>query len=47
VQPCVASATCPTYTPDSDSMYVLETVAGFSQTHDIKIGTHIDLRIAS
>jgi hypothetical protein len=26
---------------------VLETVSGFSQTHDIKIGTHIDLRIAS
>jgi uncharacterized protein len=49
LQPCVSILNpaasirnCPIYTPDNDSQYVLETVAGFSQKHNVKIGTNID-----
>jgi uncharacterized protein len=54
LQPCVSILNtgssilnCPTYTPDKDSLYVLETIAGFSQKHDVKIGTNIDFYLAS
>ena len=38
---------CPIYTPDNKSLYVLETVAGFSQKYNVKIGTHIDFYLLS
>jgi uncharacterized membrane protein (UPF0127 family) len=43
LQPCIVSFTfiCPTYIPDKDSRYVLETVAGFSKSHGIKVGTNM------
>jgi uncharacterized membrane protein (UPF0127 family) len=54
LQPCVSILNtgssilnCPTYTPDKDSLYVLETIAGFSQKHDVKIGTNIDFYFPS
>src|SRR5919112_5199008 len=54
LQPCVSILNtgssilnCPTYTPDKDSLYVLETIAGFSQKHDVKIGTNIDFYLVS
>jgi uncharacterized membrane protein (UPF0127 family) len=31
LQPCVSVFICPTYTPNTDSQYILETVAGFTQ----------------
>ena len=50
LQPCISDQSpsagllnCPIYTPNNYSLYVLETIAGFSQKHNIKIGTNIDL----
>ncbi len=34
LEPC--GSTCPSYVPDEDSKYVLETIAGFSDKHDLK-----------
>ena len=45
LQPCLTILNCPTYTPDTDSMYVLETVAGFSQRHAIAKGTQFNFRL--
>jgi uncharacterized protein len=42
LNPAASIRNCPIYTPDNDSQYVLETVAGFSQKHNVKIGTNID-----
>lgn len=38
LQPCTP-LDCPSYQPDEDAKYVLETVAGFSERHDIADGT--------
>ncbi len=47
LQPCIMTFPflCPTYIPDKDSLYVLETVSGFSKKHSIKIGTHADFQL--
>jgi uncharacterized membrane protein (UPF0127 family) len=47
LQPCIMTFDflCPIYTPDKDSLYVLETVSGFSKKHNIKIGTHADFQL--
>ncbi len=45
LQPCLTILNCPTYTPDTDSRYVLETVAGFSQRHAITKGTQFNFRL--
>jgi uncharacterized membrane protein (UPF0127 family) len=45
LQPCTPGRICPTYAPSSssgNSVYVLETVAGFSQKHSVSIGTHVE-----
>jgi uncharacterized protein len=47
LQPCVSVLNCPIYTPDLEAMYVLETVAGFSQRHNIVNGTNIDFSLTS
>ena len=49
LQPCIVTFAflCPTYIPDKDSLYVLETVSGFSKKHSIKIGTHVDFQLIS
>ena len=47
LNPAASIRNCPIYTPDKDSQYVLETIAGFSQKHNVKIGTHIDFYFAS
>ena len=36
---------CPIYYPEKDSQYVLETVAGFSMKHDVRVGTHVSLEL--
>ena len=47
LQPCIMTFAfiCPPYIPDKDSLYVLETVAGFSKKHSIKVGTHVDFQL--
>jgi uncharacterized protein len=43
--PCHSDFQCPTYSSQKDSLYVLETVAGFSQKHRVNIGTRIDFHV--
>src|SRR5215204_5601461 len=45
LQPCVSVFVCPGYAPNADSQYVLETVAGFTQRHNISVGTNIDFEL--
>lgn len=45
LQPCVSVLICTSYSPDIDSQYVLETVAGFTQRHNISVGTDIDVEL--
>lgn len=45
LKPCIPSLTCPTYSPDKEAQYVLETVAGFSKKHQLTIGTHVDFEL--
>ncbi|MFL6453968.1 MAG: DUF192 domain-containing protein [Nitrososphaeraceae archaeon] len=45
LQPCLTILNCPTYLPDTDSLYVLETMAGFAQRHNITKGTHFNFRL--
>jgi uncharacterized protein len=45
LQPCVSAFICPDYTPDLDSQYVLETVPGFTQRHNISAGNSIELEL--
>ena len=47
LQPCLTILDCPTYAPDTDSLYVLETVAGFAQRHAITKGTQLNFRLPS
>ena len=41
LDPCAFLLPCPSYTPNSDSMYVLEVVSNFTNKHNIKIGDQI------
>jgi uncharacterized membrane protein (UPF0127 family) len=45
LQPCIPVLICPSYSPDIDSQYVLETVAGFTQRHNVNVGTDIDFKL--
>ena len=45
LQPCVSVLICISYSPDIDSQYVLETVAGFTQRRNISVGTDIDFEL--
>ena len=45
LQPCPTILNCPTYTPNVDSLYVLETVAGFAHRHEIAKGTQFSFRL--
>jgi uncharacterized protein len=48
LQPCSWDDFCPTYKPDNDnSLYVLETVAGFAEKHDIAEGTRVEFKMKS
>jgi uncharacterized membrane protein (UPF0127 family) len=42
LEPCAPNSFCQTYKPDRDSLYVLETVAGFAQRHNVTDGTYVD-----
>ena len=43
--PANSNLACPTYFPEKDSQYVLETVAGFSIKHNVRLGTHISFEL--
>lgn len=47
LMPCPLVLICPSYTPNADSQYVLETMAGFAQRHDISLGTNVKFEIMS
>ena len=42
LQPCIFLLPCASYTPDIDSLYVLEVVSNFTSKHNIKIGDQIE-----
>lgn len=45
LSPCVPSLECPSFSPNENAQYVLETVAGFAQKHHLEIGTDVDFSI--
>src|SRR5215216_782413 len=45
LEPCLSVFICPNYTSNTDSQYVLETVAGFTQRYNISVGTDIDFEL--
>jgi uncharacterized membrane protein (UPF0127 family) len=45
LQPCNLGVLCSTYEPDDDSLYVLETVSGFAQKHDIVKGRPVEFEL--
>src|SRR5918999_5859831 len=47
LQPCSSELLCPTYKPNDDSMYVLETLGGFAERYDIVKGTRVDFDLTA
>jgi uncharacterized protein len=45
LEPCSSDIDCPKFIPSAAALYVLETIAGFSNKHDVKIGTQIDFHL--
>ena len=45
LQPCITDLVCPSYSPEKDALYVLETAAGFSERHNVKVGTQMSFRL--
>ncbi len=45
LMPCPLVLICPTYAPSTDSQFVLETVSGFAQRHNISLGTNVKLEL--
>lgn len=45
LEPCEPDAFCPTYKPDRNSLYVLETVAGFAQKYNITENDYVDFQL--
>ncbi len=45
LKPCPTLGGCPGYVPTKESLYVLETTAGFSHRHDVKLGTQMSFRL--
>lgn len=43
LEPC--GITCPNYTPEEESLYVLETVAGFANKYNVVNGTTVEFQI--
>lgn len=44
-QPCPLVGECPSYMPDEEFSYVLETIPGFAYWHSIGVGTQIPFQI--
>ena len=45
LQPCEPDSFCQAYKPDDDSLYVLETVAGFALKHNITENTVVEFHL--
>jgi uncharacterized protein len=45
LQPCTMAFSCPSYKPLKESLYVLETIAGFANKHHLKIGDQMDFQL--
>ena len=45
LQPCESFISCPSYRPSSNALFVLETVSGFADSHDLKIGKKINFKL--
>jgi uncharacterized membrane protein (UPF0127 family) len=45
LMPCPLVLICPSYAPNADSQYVLETIAGFAQRHNISLGATIKFEL--
>jgi uncharacterized protein len=45
LEPCVSDSPCQTYKPNDDSLYVLETVAGFSEEYNVTDGTLVEFNL--
>jgi len=45
LKPCTMAFYCPSYTPKKESLYVLETIAGFANNHHLKIGDRLDFQL--
>lgn len=47
LNPCKTWISCPSYKPNSEALYVLETISGFSEVHDLKIGKKINIKVSN
>jgi uncharacterized membrane protein (UPF0127 family) len=47
LEPCIPDEFCKPYKPDRDSLYVLETVAGFAEKYNVTDGTPVQLELES
>jgi uncharacterized membrane protein (UPF0127 family) len=45
LKPCESLISCPSYRPTSEALYVLETISGFAEKHDLKIGNKINFQM--
>lgn len=45
LEPCASDSPCQTYKPYDDSLYVLETVAGFAEKHKVTDGTLVEFSL--
>lgn len=45
LEPCIPDSFCPTHKPDRNSLYVLETVAGFAQKYNVTDNTYVDFQL--
>ena len=43
--PASSNLACPLYFPEKDSLYVLETVSGFSMKHNVRLGSHVSFEL--
>jgi uncharacterized membrane protein (UPF0127 family) len=47
LEPCQPDSSCPTYKPHRDSLYVLETVAGFAKKYNVTENSYVDFQLES
>ena len=45
LEPCIPDEFCPTHKPDRNSLYVLETVAGFAQKYNVTENDYVDFQL--
>ena len=45
LEPCTPDSFCPSFKPDRNSLYVLETVAGFAQKYNVTDNTYVDFQL--